>query len=93
MKPTAYLVNTSRGPIVDGGALADALREGWIAGAGVDVFETEPLPHDDPARTLPNLLATPHLGYVAEGNYRTYFQHAVQDIEAFLAGAPIRTLT
>lgn len=92
MKRTAYLVNTSRAPIVDAAALVQALREGWIAGAGLDVFEVEPVPADDPLRSMPNVVTTPHLGYVSEANYRTYFGEAVEDIAAFLAGAPIRTL-
>ncbi|MFJ7987580.1 D-2-hydroxyacid dehydrogenase family protein [Streptomyces sp. NPDC096351] len=92
MRPHAYLVNTSRAGLVDGGALLRALREGWIAGAGLDVFETEPLPLDDPLRSLPNVLALPHLGYVTEGNYGRYFGQAVEDVEAFLAGAPVREL-
>lgn len=92
MRPSAYLVNTSRAAIVDQAALAEALREGWIAGAAVDVFETEPLPDGDPFRSLPNLLATPHLGYVTRGNYRTFYQESVEDVAAFLAGAPIRRL-
>ncbi|MFE7585961.1 D-2-hydroxyacid dehydrogenase family protein [Streptomyces gardneri] len=93
MRPSAYLVNTSRAGLVDGGALLRALREGWIAGAGLDVFETEPLPADDPLRTLPNVLALPHLGYVTEGNYGRYFGQAVEDIEAYLAGTPVRELS
>jgi phosphoglycerate dehydrogenase-like enzyme len=92
MKPTAFLVNTSRAPIVDSGALLDALRAGTIAGAGLDVFETEPLPAGDPLRTLPNVLATPHLGYVTRDSYRMYYGEAVEDIQAFLAGEPIRVL-
>ncbi len=92
MKRTAYLVNTSRAPIVDATALVQALREGWIAGAGLDVFETEPVPPDDPLRHLPNVVTTPHLGYVTEANYRTYFGEAVQDITAFLDGTPVRML-
>ncbi|WP_371502510.1 D-2-hydroxyacid dehydrogenase family protein [Kitasatospora sp. NBC_00374] len=92
MRPTAYLVNTSRAAIVDQSALAEALRGGWIAGAGVDVFETEPLPADHEFRSLPNLLATPHLGYVTERNYRSYYGEAVEDITAFLDGTPVRRL-
>ncbi|WP_173009143.1 D-2-hydroxyacid dehydrogenase family protein [Methylobacterium sp. P1-11] len=92
MRRDAFLVNTSRAPIVDQGALVRALEEGWIAGAGLDVFETEPLPADSPFRRLPNVLALPHLGYVSRNNYRTFFTQAVEDIEAWLAGAPIRRL-
>lgn len=92
MKPTAYLVNTSRSAIVDQAALLTALREGRIAGAGVDVFDTEPLPADDPVRATPRLLATPHLGYVTRANYATYYGQAVEDIQAYLAGEPIRRL-
>jgi phosphoglycerate dehydrogenase-like enzyme len=92
MKPTAYLVNTSRAAIVDQHALLSALHEQRIAGAAVDVFETEPLPDGDPFRTAPRLLATPHLGYVSRANYETYYGEAVEDIEAFLAGAAVRRL-
>jgi phosphoglycerate dehydrogenase-like enzyme len=92
MRRDAVLVNTSRAPIVDQAALVRALEEGWIAGAGLDVFETEPLPADSPFRRLPNVLALPHLGYVSRDNYRTFFTQAVEDIEAWLAGAPIRQL-
>lgn len=92
MRPSAYLVNTSRAAIVDQAALVRALREGWIAGAGVDVFETEPLPDGHALRSLPNLLATPHLGYVTERNYLIYYGQAVEDIAAFLEGDPVRRL-
>jgi phosphoglycerate dehydrogenase-like enzyme len=92
MKPDAYLINTSRAAIVDQDALLDVLRSGRIAGAGVDVFDIEPLPADHPYRGCPRLLATPHLGYVTVGNYRTHYGQAVEDIQAYLAGTPIRVL-
>ncbi|QKW54249.1 D-2-hydroxyacid dehydrogenase family protein [Streptomyces buecherae] len=92
MKPTSYLVNTSRAAIVDQEALLAALHAGTIAGAAVDVFDEEPLPADHPLRTAPRLLATPHLGYVTRGNYRRYYGQAVENIRAYLAGAPIRRL-
>ncbi|AMW10553.1 hydroxyacid dehydrogenase [Streptomyces qaidamensis] len=92
LKPTAYLINTSRAAIVDQDALLDALHTGRIAGAGVDVFDIEPLPADHPMRTAPRLLATPHLGYVSRANYATYYGHAVEDIRAFLDGTPVRRL-
>ncbi|GAA3104692.1 D-2-hydroxyacid dehydrogenase family protein [Streptomyces echinatus] len=92
MKPTAYLVNTSRAAIVDQDALLAALREGRIAGAGVDVFDVEPLPAGHPMRSAPRLLATPHLGYVSRANYATYYGQAVEDIQAYLAGSPLRRL-
>lgn len=93
MRSTAYLVNTSRAAIVDQSALVRALHEGWIAGAGSDVFEAEPLPADDPLRTAPNFLGLPHLGYVTRRNYEGYFTQAVEDIVAHLAGSPVRRLT
>ena len=92
MKPTALLVNTSRGPIVDEGALVGALRGGAIAGAGLDVYDREPLPPDHPLLELPNTVLTPHLGYVAEDGYRLFYGQTVEDVEAWLAGAPVRVL-
>ena len=92
MKRTAYLVNTSRGPIVDEAALVRALQDGTIAGAGLDVFEPEPLALDHPFRTLSNTVITPHLGYVTEETYRVFFGHALEDVQAFLRGAPVRVL-
>jgi phosphoglycerate dehydrogenase-like enzyme len=92
MKPSAYLINTSRAAIVDQDALLAALHEGRIAGAGVDVFDIEPLPAGHPMRTAPRLLATPHLGYVSHANCTTYYRQAVEDIQAYLAGSPVRRL-
>jgi phosphoglycerate dehydrogenase-like enzyme len=92
MKPTAYLVNTSRGPIVDEGALARALLEGTIAGAALDVFDIEPLPLDHPFRRLDNVVVSPHIGYVTEETYRVFYGDTVENIRAYLAGEPIRVL-
>ena len=93
MKPSAYLVNTSRGPIVDEAALVEALKAGRIAGAGLDVYGTEPLPADHPFRSLDNTVLTPHLGYVTEGTYAQVYPETVEDIAAWRAGKPIRVLT
>jgi len=92
MKRSAFLVNTSRGPIVDEEALLTALRERRIAGAGLDVFEPEPLPKDHPVLALDNVVITPHLGYVTEENYRLLYAQAVDGIRAFLDGKPLRPL-
>jgi phosphoglycerate dehydrogenase-like enzyme len=93
MKPSTFLINTSRGPIIDEVGLLNALRENQIAGAGLDVFDIEPLPIDHPFRTLDNVVLTPHLGYVTAQNYRTFFAGIVDDIRAFLDGKPVRILT
>jgi len=93
MKRDAWLVNTSRGPIVDEAALLQALREGWIAGAALDVFDTEPLPADHELRSLPNTLLAPHAGYVTRENFREWYSAVVEDIAAYAAGAPIRVMS
>jgi phosphoglycerate dehydrogenase-like enzyme len=90
MKPTARLINTSRGPIVDEAALIDALQSGAIAGAAVDVFDEEPLPAEHPFRTLSNVLATPHIGYVTDGLYRTFYGDVVTNILAWVEAHPGR---
>ena len=92
MKPTAFLVNTSRGPIVDEAALAEALKKGAIAGAGIDVYDTEPIAPDHPLLSAPNTVLTPHLGYVTRESYSAYFRGAVEDIAAWRRGAPVRVL-
>ena len=92
MRPTAYLINTSRGPIVDEAALIDALGKHRIAGAGLDVFDVEPLPVDHPLRSLPNTLLLPHIGYVTTDIYRIWFGQVVEDVLAFADGSPIRVL-
>jgi phosphoglycerate dehydrogenase-like enzyme len=92
MKPTAILVNTSRGPIVDESALLRALRDRAISGAGLDVYEHEPLPRHHPFTDLDNVVLLPHLGYVSESGLRHMYRQAVQDIAEFLRGEPIRTL-
>jgi phosphoglycerate dehydrogenase-like enzyme len=92
MKPTAVLVNTSRGPIVAEDALVHALREHVIAGAGLDVYDSEPLPAGHPLTTLDNVVLLPHLGYVSEAGFRQMYGQVVENIAAFLAGSPIRTI-
>jgi phosphoglycerate dehydrogenase-like enzyme len=93
MKPTAYIINTSRGPIIDEAALLAALRDKKIAGTGLDVFDTEPLPVDHPLRKMDNAVITPHLGYVSEQNYKNYFAGVAEDIRGFLDGKPMRVMT
>lgn len=92
MKPTSYLINTSRGPIVDEAALIDVLQKKKIAGAGVDVFEFEPPASDHPLRHLPNALVTPHVGYVTDDNYAVFYREVVEDLKAWFDGKPIRVL-
>lgn len=90
MKPHAYLINTSRGPIVDEGALIAALKAGRIAGAGLDVFDIEPLPPDHPLRLLPNVTLSPHLGYVTREMLGAFYSDTVEAVVAWLDGAPVR---
>jgi len=92
MKPTAYLINTSRGPLIDETALIAVLKENRIAGAGLDVYDVEPLARDHPLRRLPNVLLTPHLGYVTTDNYRLFYGQTAEDVRAFLDGKPVRVI-
>jgi phosphoglycerate dehydrogenase-like enzyme len=92
MKPTAYFINTSRGPIADEAALLAALREQRIAGAGLDVYEIEPLPLDHPLRSQPNTVLSPHIGYVSRESFTTFYPQLVDAIEAWLDGVPIRRI-
>jgi phosphoglycerate dehydrogenase-like enzyme len=92
MKKTAYLINTSRGPIVDEKALIAALNAKSIGGAGLDVFDIEPLPLDHPFRKMDNVVITPHLGYVSEQNYRKFYPDVIEDIRAWLDGKPVRVI-
>lgn len=93
MREDAYLINTSRGPIVDETALLDALNAGGIAGAALDVYDREPLPTGHRLRSAPHTLLLPHIGYVSSDNYRAFYGDAVDDVRAYLAGSPVRLLT
>lgn len=93
MKPDALFINTSRAGLVDNHALEDLLRSGRIAGAGLDVFDVEPLEQGHAFRNMPNVIATPHLGYVTKRNYASYFEEAVEDIKAYVDGSPVRLLS
>ncbi len=92
MRPTSYLVNTSRGPLVDEPALVDALTSGRIAGAALDVFDREPLPVDHPLRSAPHTVLTPHLGYVTDGSYAVFYGDAAEDVVAWQGGEPVRVI-
>ena len=92
MKPTAYLINTARGPIVDEAALLDVLQAGKIAGAGLDTYAQEPLPQDSPLRKLDNVVITPHLGYVTAENYRRIYREMIEGVEGWMNGEPLRKL-
>jgi phosphoglycerate dehydrogenase-like enzyme len=92
MKPTALLVNTSRGPIVDEAALLDALHGGRIGGAAIDVYDTEPLPAEHPLRSAPRTVVTPHIGYVTQATYDVFYRDAAEDVRAFIAGEPVRVI-
>lgn len=93
MKASAWLVNTSRGPLVDEAALTDALSRRAIAGAALDVFNTEPLPNAHPFRTLDNVLSTPHVGFVTQGTYRVFYEETVQNLIAWMNGSPLRVIS
>ncbi|NUP59756.1 MAG: D-2-hydroxyacid dehydrogenase family protein [Pseudarthrobacter sp.] len=91
--PDGILVNTARGPLVDQEALVKALNEGWIRGAALDVFDQEPLQAGHPLLAAPNTVLSPHLGYVTQESYRQFYGGALEDVTAWLAGSPIRTIT
>ena len=92
MKPTAFFINTSRGPVADEKAIESVLRAKKIAGVAVDVYDEEPLPLDHPFRKLDNIVITPHLGYVTAENYKRFYGQMVEDIRAFLDGKPLRVI-
>ena len=93
MKDGVRIVNCARGGLIDEEALAEALKSGKVAGAGIDVFETEPLERDSVYRTMPNVIATPHIGFVTLENYEIFYRQSLENLKAYLAGAPIRTIT
>ena len=93
MKPTSFLVNTSRGPIIDQDALIDTLQNKRIAGAGIDVYDVEPLPADHPIRSLENTVLTPHMGYVTRENFTGWYAQAIENIQGFVKGEPVRVIT
>ena len=93
MKPSAYIINTSRGPIIDEPALIDALQNRRIGGAGIDVFEVEPLPLDHPLRDMPNMVIMPHLGYVTVENYQNWYGGTVENIRSWLDGKTINQMS
>lgn len=90
LKPTSYLINTSRGPLVDEEALVKVLKEGRIAGAGLDVYDVEPLPLDHPLRSAKNAVLTPHSAYASDQNYQVFYKQTVENVLAFLDGKPVR---
>ncbi len=92
MKPTAYIVNTARGPIIDEAALLEVLQQKKIAGAGIDVFSVEPLPTNHPFRKLDNMVITPHLGYATEEVFRGHYVQMVEGVDAWFKGEPVRRL-
>jgi phosphoglycerate dehydrogenase-like enzyme len=93
MKASSWLINTSRGPLVDESALIDALYRRTITGAALDVFDTEPLPEGHPLRTLPNVLSTPHVGFVTQKTYRIFYEETVQNLVAWMNGSPLRVIS
>ena len=92
MKPTAFIVNTARGPLIDEAALIDTLQQRNIAGAALDVYWHEPIPNDHPLLALDNVVLTPHLGYVVEESYRAFYGDIVEAVTAWLDGKPVRML-
>ena len=92
MKPTSYIINTSRGPIIEEAALINALNSKKIAGAGIDTFDIEPLPKNHPFLSTPNTLITPHIGYVTNESYEAYYDGIIENVITFLNNSPVRVL-